>query len=205
MGSTDALADAIVRFVHGVPGVGTADVSVQSGSANAALGAVSFAQATPWKSIPSGSFHWSLSGGNKTLASGIAKVGTGAYDMVVLLRDGKVWLGIYPAQGGKPGASRVRVIHGAPELGSPSVQVDGKTVVPHLAYTVATPYLSLTPGHHSFSAMRPGNSAPLVSVPSASLQSGASYSAVVLGTRGQMTRVLLLADQCGGIWSLMPG
>jgi hypothetical protein len=68
-------------------------------------------------------------------------------------------------------------------------------VAAHLAYTVATPYLTLTPGKHNFSAMRPGSTAPLLSVTGATLQSGVAYSAVVLGTRGQMTRVLLLADR----------
>ncbi len=195
--SAQALASAIVRFIHAVPGAGSANVSVNAKNGTTNLGSVSFGQATPWRSISSGQFHWSLGGASKTLASGTASLGDGAFDVVVLLRGDKVFLGIYEAEGGKPGASLVRVIHAAPELGSPSVTVDGKPVATHLSYTEATPYLTLTPGRHDLAAMAAGKSAPLVSVPGASFQAGVSYSAIVVGTRGQMTRVITLADRGG--------
>jgi len=196
--SADALANAVVRFVHGVPGVGKATITIDDGTSSFQLGPFGFGQATAWHSIRSGSFRWTLASGGKTLASGTTKVGAdGAYDIVVLLVNMKVWLGVYPAKAGEQGTSLVRVIHGAPELGSPALTVDGKQVLAHLGFTQATPYLTLAPGKHSLAAVRPGTNSPLVSVAGATFEPGVSYSAVVLGTRGQMTRVVTLTDRGG--------
>lgn len=186
-----SLARALVRFIHGVPGVGTASVSVDGQT----LGSIGFAQHTPWRSVRSGTFTWKLAGGGKTLAQGTSAVGDGAYDIVVLEKGMKVVLGIFKAQAGKPGAALVRVIHGAPEFGSPELTIDGKEAVKRINYLQATPYVSLPAGTHSLGAMRPGDSTPLVSVPAVRLSAGTAYSAIVLGTRGQRVRVVELTDR----------
>jgi hypothetical protein len=186
-----ALARALVRFVHGVPGVGRATVEVNGQN----LGSIAFGQSTQWHSIRSGSFRWSLSSAGKTLVHGTATVGSGAYDIVVLEHGASVTLGIYKTQAGRPGTSLVRVIHGAPELGSPELTIDGKPAVKSLAYTQATPYVPLAPGTHTLGAMRPGDSTPLVSAAMVNLAAGQSYSAVVLGTRGQRVRLIKLTDR----------
>jgi hypothetical protein len=120
-------------------GVGTATVELNSGDGNVDLGSIGFAQSTQWHSIPSGSFHWTLVGDGKPLATGTGTVGNGAYDIVVLEKSMKVWLGIYQAKGDKPGTSLVRVIHGAPELGSPELTIDGKPAVTPPAPVVSQP------------------------------------------------------------------
>jgi Domain of unknown function (DUF4397)/LysM domain len=188
-----ALARALIRVIHGVPGVGTAAVDVDGQT----LGSIGFGQYTHWHSIRSGSFTWKLAGGGKTLAQGTSTVGNGAYDIVVLEKGTKVVFGIYKAQAGEPGTALVRVIHGAPEFGSPELTIDGKEAVKSLSYLQATPYVKLPAGTHSLAAMRPGDSTPLVSVPDVHLSSGVSYSAVVLGTRGQRVRVVELVDRGG--------
>jgi hypothetical protein len=187
-------AKAVVRFVHAVPGVGRAAVSVNTGSGNTDIGSIAFGQVTKWHSLRSGTFRWSLSGAGKTLASGSATVGDGAYDIVVLEQKSTVKLGIYKASAGTPGTSRVRVIHGAPEFGSPELTVDGKEAVKRLAYTQATPYVSLKPGSHTFAAVKPGTTNPLISA-TETTRAGQSYSAIVLGTRGQRVRVVTLVDR----------
>jgi hypothetical protein len=193
---TQAFARALVRFIHGVPGVGLATVKVNTGGGDENLGSIAFGQSTQWRGIRSGSFRWTLVGAGKPLASGTASVGDGAYDIVVLERSSKPWLGIYKAEGGKPGTSLVRVIHGAPELGSPELTLDGKQAVKSLSYTKATPYLSVNPGAHSLGAMRPGDTAPLVPAGAhVKLTPDVSYSAIVLGTRGQPVRVVALTDR----------
>ncbi len=190
-----SLARAFVRFIHAVPGVGTATVDVNTGAGNVELGSIGFSQVTPWRSIASGSFHWSLVGAGKTLAQGQATVGDGAYDIVVLSKGAGVTLGIYKAEGGKAGTSLVRVIHAAPELGSPELMLDSKTVVKSLAYTQATPYLSVTPGMHTLGAMKAGDSAPLVSNGGVTMEPGMSYSAIVVGSRGERVRVVTVVDR----------
>ena len=191
-----ALARALIRFVHGVPGVGRATVDVDTGSGEQNLGTIGFAQSTRWRGIRSGSFKWTLVGAGKPLASGTAGVGSGAYDIVILEKAMKPWLGIYRAHGGKPGTSLIRVIHGAPELGSPELTIDGKQAVKSLSYTKATPYVSINPGAHSLGAMRPGDTTPLVPAGAhVKLSPDVSYSAIVLGTRGEELRVVALTDR----------
>jgi Domain of unknown function (DUF4397)/LysM domain len=190
-----SFAKALVRFVHGVPGVGQATVGVNDGTGNQDVGTIGFAQSTAWHSIRSGRFRWTLKGGGKQLASGSATVGNGAYDIVILERQMKVWLGIYKASGGKPGTSLVRVIHGAPELGAPELMVDGKEAVKSLAYRQATPYVSLPAGTHTLGAMRPGDSTPIVGGVHMSVADDKAYSAIVLGTRGERVRVVSLTDR----------
>ncbi len=192
-----ALARAVVRFVHAVPGAGTAQVSVDDGSGAQPVGSVAFGQSTRWHSIRSGRFHWSLAGAGKTLARGTATVGSGAYDLLVLERGSNVVIGVYRARTGTAGTALVRVIHAAPELGSPELTIDGKVAVSSLAYTKATPYVSLTPGAHTLGADRPGDSTPLVAGAATMVRAGRSYSEVVIGTRGRRVRVVTLVDRGG--------
>lgn len=190
-----AFGRALVRFVHGVPGVGRATVDVDDGTGSQDVGTIGFAQSTTWHSIREGRFEWHLQGGGKRLASGNATVSNGAYDIVVLERGMKVWLGIYKAEGGKAGTSLLRVVHGAPELGAPELTVDGRQAVKSLAYRQATPYVSLPGGRHALGAMRPGDSTSLVPGAHISVKAGKAYSAIVLGTRGERVRVVSLLDR----------
>jgi LysM repeat protein len=187
-----AFAEAVVRFIHAVPGVGKADVTVDGHK----VGAIDFGQATGFDSVRSGPIHWALSGGGKTLAKGTTTVGKGAYDIVVLQHGAGVRLGVYRARGGQLGTALVRVIHAAPEFGSPQLTVDGKVAVKSLAYTKDTPYVPLPAGTHKLGAERPGGSTPLVSA-ALTVQDGKAYSAVVVGTRGQKVHVLGLVDRGG--------
>jgi len=189
-------ARALVRFVHGVPGVGRATVQLNTGHRAIDVGSIRFAQHTRWHSIRSGKFRWTLVGTTgRRLARGTATVGDGAYDIVVLIKGTDVRLGIFKARSAQPGKVLVRVIHGAPELGSPELTLDGKEVVKRLSYGQATPYLSIRPGTHSLAAKRLGSATPLVSIPHVRLASGVAYSAIVLGSRGQRVRVVTLTDR----------
>jgi hypothetical protein len=189
-----AFAKALVRFVHAVPGVGRAEVSVSDGSGSQDLGTIGFGQATAWHSIRSGAFRWTLSGAGRKLASGTTTVGNGAYDIVVLQHGAGVKLGVYRARAGRAGTALVRVIHAAPELGSPDLSVDGKVAVKNLRYTEATPYLALSAGRHLLAAERAGSSTPFLST-HVTVRADTSYSEVVLGTRGQRVRVVTLVDR----------
>lgn len=191
----EALATALVRFIHAVPGVGNAAVVLNPGPGEQNMGTVGFAQSTSWRSLRTGRFRWSLVGGGKTLAQGDATVGNGAYDLIVLARSAGVSVGVFKARAGAPGASLVRVIHAAPELGAPQLALDSKAVVASLSFTRATPYMSVNPGVHSLSAMKIGDRAPLLSVKGVKLTTGVAYSAVVVGSRGQRLRVVTLTDR----------
>ena len=182
-----AAARALGRFIHAVPGVGSATLRVRYGHDTVTLPPIGFGQSTPWTDLPSGRFHWTLSGGDKTLAEGSSRVGKGAYDMVFLDQASGVSLGVYRARSGQPGTSFVRVIHAAPELGAPELELDSKVAVKSLSFTQATPYLSVKPGRHTLSAMKVGDTAPLLSIKGVRLVPGSAYSVIVIGSRGQQS------------------
>ena len=196
-----ALGKALVRFIHAVPGAGTATIKVNTGQGELNLGSIGFAQVSRWRSIRSGSFRWTLTGAGKTLASGTSTVGDGAYDIVVLDKPSGtgVQLGVYKAQGGRPGTSLVRVIHAAPELGTPMIHVGSHVADRMLAYRDATPYVSVAPGVASVRAMKPSLMKPgdptLVNVHGVHFAPGVAYSAIVVGSRGQMTRLVTVVDR----------
>jgi Domain of unknown function (DUF4397)/LysM domain len=196
-----ASAEALVRFIHAVPGVGTATVDVNSGSGSQDVGSIGFGQVTPFKSLRSGSFRWSLTGGGKVLATGTSTVGNGVYDIVILDNPSGsgVELGVYKAAGAKAGTSLVRVIHAVPELGSPMFMLDMHTMANRLPYVHATPYFSIMPGVYSFSAMKPWEMKPgdptLVDAKGVHFASGVAYSAIVVGSRGQRVRVVRVVDR----------
>ncbi len=196
-----ALAVALVRFIHAVPGVGTASVGVNSGNGEQNLGSIGFSQVTPWRSLRAGSFRWTLKGGGKVLATGTATVGNGAYDIVILKRPSSsgVQLGVYKAASARPGIALVRMIHAVPELGSPMFMLDAQTMANRLPYVQATPYYSITPGVHSVSAMKPWLMKPgdptLVDVKGVHFISGVAYSEIAVGSRGQMVRVVSVVDR----------
>jgi nucleoid-associated protein YgaU len=196
-----SLASALVRFIHAVPGVGTATVDVNSGSGVQALGSIGFGQATPFKSLRSGSFHWSLKGAGKVLATGTSTVGSGTYDIAVLdnMPGSGVKLGVYKAAGAKAGSSLLRMIHAAPELGAPMFMLDQQTLANRLPYGQATPYFSIKPGVYALSAMKPWLMKPgdptLLDAKGVRFVPGVAYTAIAVGSRGQRVRVVRVVDR----------
>jgi Domain of unknown function (DUF4397)/LysM domain len=196
-----ASAKALVRFIHAVPGVGAATVEVNAGNGDQDVGSIAFGQVTPFKSVRSGSFRWSLKGGGKVLATGTSIVGNGVYDIVILDKasGSGVELGVYKAAGSRAGTSLVRVIHAVPELGSPMFMLDSHTMANRLPYVQATPYFSVMPGVYSLSAMKPWEMRPgdptLVDAKAVHFVSGVAYSAIVVGSRGQRVRVVTVVDR----------
>ena len=190
-----ALGKALVRFIHAVPGVGTATVNLDTGSGLHPVGSVGFGEASRWLSMRAGSFTWTLTSGGRSLVRGTATLGDGVYDAVVLDKKSGVSLGLYRVRAGRPGTSLVRVIHAAPELGSPELTVDAKLAAKSMSFTTATPYLSVSPGTHILGAVKPGTSTALVPRAEVRLRPGIAYSAVVVGSRGQPVRVVTVVDR----------
>jgi nucleoid-associated protein YgaU len=196
-----ALASALVRFIHAVPGVGTATVNLNPGSGPENFGSIGFGQVTPFKSLRSGSFKWTLAGGGKTLATGTSTIGSGVYDIAIVAKPSGpgVELMSYPAASAKPGTSLVRVIHAAPELGRPMFMLDEHTLAGMLGYVHASPYFAVKPGAYSISAMKPWLMKPgdptLVDVKGLTLSAGKAYTAFAIGSRGQMVRVVTVVDR----------
>jgi nucleoid-associated protein YgaU len=197
-----SFARALIRIIDAVPGAGRLSLKLGERATLERLGATAFAQTTKWRGLRSGRFHWSLVKQDPalpaatTVASGTAAVGRGAYDLVLLApQPRQVTLATYPARGGVRGASLLRVIHAAPELGSPELRLDGTTVSSSIGFRHATRYLRLTPGLHDLTALTPGNATPLLAAPRLRLLTGRAYSEILVGTRGERLRWVTVTDR----------
>lgn len=189
-----ALAKALVRFVHAVPGAGPAHLQLSGQGTTTDLGQASFARSTQYRSVRAGSFTWKLTGAGKVLAHGSATLKNATYTIVVLAEGAGAALGIYRDQGARAGVSLLRMVHAAPELGSPDLQLDGRTVARGVAFSQATAFTTVKPGSYELAAVKPGDTAPLVKG-RVTLAAGDAVTALVVGTRGQRTRVVTVTDR----------
>lgn len=197
-----SLAAALVRFIHAVPGAGNATVEITpAGGKQIDAGSIAFGQVTPYTSLRAGSFRWALTGGGKTLATGTSTVGAGVYDIAVLANPSGSGVSVhaYRESGAPQGTSLLRVIHAAPELGSPMFMVNMQTLANRLPYTHDTSYFAIKPGSYELSAMKPWLMQPgdptLLDAKHVQFQPGMAYTAIAIGTRGQRVRVVRLVDR----------
>ena len=186
-----ASARTLVRFVHAVPAVGRVAVTVDGQSH--AIGSIAFGDATGWRAVRAGALRWSLSTGGHTAASGVTRVASGVFDLVVVSRGAHVQVRAYRASAGRHGRGLVRVIHAAPGLGTPEIRVDGRIVTRRLSYLGSTAYLSLTPGRHRFAGDRPGDPTPFVSR-GLTVRAGVAESVIVIGSDGRRIRMITVTD-----------
>jgi hypothetical protein len=196
-----AFSRALIRFVHAVPGVGTATVDVNTGNGEQDVGSIGFGQVTKFAGVRSGSFRWTLKGAGKVLATGTSTVGNGDYDIAIVDNPAGsgVKLDLYRSASAKPGTSLLRMIHAAPELGAPMFMLDMHTLANRLPYTRATPYFSIMPGVYRLSAMKPWLMKPgdptLLNAKGVRFSPGVAYTAITVGSRGQRVRVVRMIDR----------
>lgn len=190
-----AAAKAELRFAHAVPGAGEGQLVVLGTGQPKDVGNAAFGQESSYRAVIAGPFRFGLRVGGKIVSTVKARIADGAhYTVIALAPSTGPKLVVIPDESGKPGTARVRVVHAAPELGSPDVQVDGKTVAHGFRFGAISPYLSLTPGKHAFAAMRPPAKMPLLAASGVPLAAGSATTILVVGTRGQKTRFVLTHD-----------
>lgn len=186
-----------MRFVHAVPGAGQAELQISSPKGGGtSVGRAAFGEATPYRGVESGPIAWRLvgAGQGKVLATGRAMLRDGSYTVVALTQGSGAALAFLRDQAGVPGAARLRLVHGAPELGAPDLRLDGRIVARGVRFTQATPYLLVRPGTHSVAVTPPGHASPVVRRDGIRLLAGEAATGLVLGTSGQRTRIVALRD-----------
>jgi hypothetical protein len=187
-------ADASVRFVHAVPGAGPAELSLKG--ASSVGGSIGFGQITGYVGVASGSHEVALQSGAKTLAtSTIDLANADRYTVVAEANGKKVELRAYKSGAPKAGKAEIRLIHAAPELGSPDVTLGKQPIAENVKYGEATPYLTVTPGLYTLEVMKPGaGGSAIVKKSGVTLSAGTTSTAFLLGSRGEPTRVLVATD-----------
>lgn len=185
-----AQGPAKLRFVHAAPGVGEATLT----AGDIEVGAAAFGKATPFADVPAGSAQLELEAEGGTLEATEQLQAGRAYTVIALAQGQSGELRVYPDGTPKPETARLRMIHAAPELGSPDFSLNGETVSEGTAYKEATAYWDLRPGTYRAVLVNPETGDPAVPAEEIPLAAGTTSSLVVLGSRGEPVRTLLLAD-----------
>lgn len=191
---TPALAasadDARLRLVHTVPGVGDARLAADGQE----VGAAGFAEASEQVAVASGPAQLELSAPDGVELSADADLVAGASYTVIALRTNEgAELRVFENRAAKPGLARLRIIQAASELGGADLAIGGEVIAEDASYTDQTDYLQLEPGDYRVSARSP-ESGKTVLADNVALAAGTSDTALLVGSQGEQTRVVLVQD-----------
>ena len=186
-----ALADSQVRFLHAVPMVGEATLSADGEP----VGSAGFAEVSDPVTVASGAAALVLEApGGVTLRSNERLADGASYTIVALAKGKAAELVSFRNGDAKPGLARLRMIHGAPELGDANIEVDGTVVAEGAGYTDATRYWGLAPGRPEVAVLDPATGQEALARQEIPLAAGTATSAYVVGSAGEATRVVLVDD-----------
>jgi hypothetical protein len=198
--AASALATAKVRLVNARPGGHAVSLKIIQGTAvPPTFGDAAYGQVTPYVKVPPGSAQITISGLSSSTGGAQAQTTEQledghSYTAVALASGSKGFLlKIYRDGRALGGKARLRVIHAAPELGSPDVRLGQRTIAEKLAFKDATPYLSMAPGSYALSVVRPGSSSAIFTK-QVSLSAGAATTAIITGSGGAPAMVITATD-----------
>lgn len=190
------LAKSGVRFVHAVPGAREAELTVEQAGRTTLVGRTGYGRATDVRTVPPGEFRWRLASGGKTIAEGTGTAASARMTAVAIPQGTKPVVRFFRDAVDVPrGKARLRVIHAAPELGSPDLRVDGKRVARGLGYGRATPYLTVSAGRHDLQAVRAQTNDELLSRRGVRVPANAVTTAFLIGTAGEPARIITVSDR----------
>jgi hypothetical protein len=183
-----ASGSAEVRFINARGGADDVSLEATVGGQTVAIGAATpFGQASELTEVPAGEAEFS-DGGDKTATESLAD---GASYTVVALPRGE--LQVLRNAKGSAGEAKLRVVHAAPELGSPDIQVGDRTVAQGVEFEAATKYLTFDPGSYELAATKP-NGGDAVFSDSVSLAAGTANTVVIAGSGGSPTQAIAVQD-----------
>ena len=189
------LAKAGVRFVHGIPGEGEAELTVEQEGRTTVVGKAGYASSTRLRAVRSGPISWKLVSAGKTIAEGTGEVGSGPLTAIAMPQGDRPVVKLFKDAAQAPrGQARIRVIHAAGELGAPDVRVNAEPVARRLGFGEATKYFTLRPGRYDLEAVRPGTTDALVGRRGVRVAADSITSAIVIGTGGEPARIITVSD-----------
>lgn len=195
-----ALAAASVRFVHAVPGSGPATLTISVDGAGVSSSPVSFGKVTGPLEVDPGDAKITVAttDGEGSPAEADETIEDEASYTVVALPKEKgddAELKVFRDDEPRSGQARFRAIHAGPELGEPDVRVGERVVAEKLAYGEATEYAGVPPGTQDVSVTRAGGEGgPIATKPGVELSAGTATTAVVVGSRGEQTKIVTISD-----------
>jgi hypothetical protein len=182
-----ALGSAQVRLINARGGADAVTLEASVGGQTVAIGAATpFGQASEPTEVPAGAAQFSdgESEAEKALADG------GSYTVVALPRNALQILRNGKANGGE---SRLRVIHAAPELGTPDIRIGNRTVAQGVEFRAASKYLTFEPGSYPLAVTKP-NGGDAVFSEVVALSAGTANTVVIAGSGGSPTQAIAVQD-----------
>lgn len=181
---------AELHFAHAVPGVGTAELEVDG----TAIGEAGFGESSDSVAVSAGRTKLVLSAPGGVRLTGVEDLEAGeSYTLVAIAEGDGAVLRSFRDGSAKPGLARVRMIHSAPELGEPNLVLNGETLVRRLGYAEATRYWTLKPGDYELVVENP-QTGDEVLAREVSLPAGSSQTALVVGSAGMQSDIVLAQD-----------
>ena len=183
-----ALGSAQVRVINARGGADAVSLEAAVGGQSAEIGAATpFGEASEFTEVPAGEAEFSdgaESQASQTLADG------GSYTVIVLPRNALQVLRNGKAAGGE---ARLRVVHAAPELGTPDIRLGDRTVAQGVEFRAASKYLTVEPGSYPLAAAKPNGGDPVFSEVVA-LSAGTANTVVIAGSGGSPTQAIAVQD-----------
>ncbi|GAC1316031.1 MAG: hypothetical protein NVSMB25_01020 [Thermoleophilaceae bacterium] len=163
---------------------------ISGGLTTSAGGSSAFGQLTPYASAPAGAAELVVKGVRTA-----AMLAPGArYTVVDVAAGGRGSVRIYRDGDAKAGAARLRVVHVAPELGTPDIRLSGRVVAQALAFGRDTGYIDVTPGRYAEEVVARHGRSAIVSR-QVVLQAGTATTAFITGTAGAKEGIVVGSDQ----------
>ena len=212
-GEVAARKNALVRFVHAVPGLAPVDLYAGDGKA---FDAVIYKFVTPYRELPGASapFRLRLAGQEaaEPLAQETKSLGVGRHHTIVALHVGGSGLlskgtgielhfltdELEPPSAGK---ARVRLVNASPDLGEVDLYATGRAepVLKGANSGAATAYAETEPTGAGLEVRRAGENITTLAVPGTKLEAGRLYTVFIVGgTKGtSKLESFVIEDQLG--------
>lgn len=147
-------ANAYVRVVHAAPATGAVDIFVDR---TRVLSNVGFGTASSYLPVAAGTRIIKIAPAGKgvgaaVITQSVTVTGGGAYTVAAVgtTTSGLAAQSFVDNNTVASGKARVRVYHLSPNAGPVSVSLNGKTVIPSLAYRSASSYVPVSAGSYTF-------------------------------------------------------
>ena len=191
--AASALANARVRFVNARGGDGSVTLTVSvGGRATSAGGAIPFGAVSELTDVPPGTAKLSLAGGKASLDKTLADGAT--YTVMAFPKGANGYvLDVVRSGSPIPKLAKLRIVHAAPELGSPDIRLGKRTVAQALEFKKATRYLTFEPSAYDVAVTKP-NGGDVLFNRRVSLAAGTATTIVVAGSGGSPERLIVVND-----------
>src|SRR4051794_36814992 len=192
--AASAFATAKVRLVNARAGSTSVGLKVVVGDTAApAIGAAAYGQVTPYENVSAGAASIDLTGASGHATQQLAD--GKRYTVIALPKGSKGFqLEVYTDGDAKKKTANLRVIHAAPELGSPDIKLGERTIAEKVAFKASSPYLSVDPGSYQLAVVKPGGTTPIFEH-QVSLSAGVATTAILAGSGGARERLIMATDE----------